>query len=302
MATTTQNFSHLLAPGLRKVFFDKFKTWDEEYSRIATVLTSKRAYEEELITTGLGRFEQKDEGNSITYDNPIQGDKQRYTHVSYALGFRVTREMWQDDLYGVMRKVSQELAMSARQTVEVEFAGLLDDAFSGSVYTGVDGKALCATDHPLLIGGTYANEPSSQADLGIGSLRAASERMERTVSERGFPIQVGRGKLIVVSPTFQWIAQEIIRTRDGKPYTAENTMNAFNELDLSYTVNHFMSDDDMWFLLAPKEKHDIKFFWRQRPIFENSDDFDTKDAKFSGFMRFSFGWTDWRGVDGSSGG
>ncbi len=302
MATTQQNFSHLLAPGLRKVFFDKFKVWDEEYSKIATLLTSKKAYEEELVTVGLGRFERKLEGKSIIYDNPVQGDKQRYTHVSYALGFRVTREMWQDDLYGVMRKVSQELALSARQTVEVEFAGLIDDAFTGSVYTGVDSKALCALDHPLLIGGTYANEPATQTDLGIGALRSASERMEKTVSERGFPIQVGRGKLLVVTPAFQWIAQEIIRTKEGKPYTSENTINAFNELDLTYTVNHFMSDEDMFLLMAPKDKHDIKFFWRQKPIFENSDDFDTKDAKFSGFMRFSFGWTDWRGIDGSSGG
>lgn len=302
MATTTQNFSHLLAPGLRKVFFNKFKTWEEEYSKIATVLTSKRNYEEELITTGLGRFERKTQGASIIYDNPIQGDKQTYTHVSYGLGFRVTREMWQDDLYGIMKKVSSEMAMSAQQTVEVEFAGLLDDAFSGSTYTGPDSKALCATDHPLLVGGTYANEPATQVDFGIGALRSASERMEKTVSERGHPIQVGRGKLIVVTPTFQWIAEEIIKTVEGKPYTAENTVNAFNPMGLSYTVNHFMGDDDMWFLLAPKEKHDIKFFWRQRPVFENSDDFDTKDAKFSGFMRFSFGWTDWRGVDGSSGG
>jgi len=302
VATTTQNFSHLLAPGLRKAFFDKFKQWEEEYSKIFTVLTSKRAYEEELTTAGLGRFERKGEGQSVIYDNPIQGNKKRYTHVSYALGFRVTREMWQDDLYGVMKKVSQELAMAARQTVEIEAAALLDDAFSGSLYTGADSKALCATDHPLLVGGTYANEPSTQIDLGIGALRSASERMEKTVSERGHPIQVGRGKVLLVSPTYQWVAQEIIRTRDGKPYTSENTANAFNEMDLSYTVNHFISDEDLWMLFAQKEKHDLKLFWRQKPIFENSDDFDTKDAKFSGYMRFSLGWTDWRGVDGSSGG
>lgn len=306
MATTlTGAFSHLLAPGLRKVFFDQYKLWPEEYSQIANVYTSKRAYEEELVVAGLGRFERKPEGESLIYDGPIQGDKRRYTHLTFALGFRVGREMYNDDLYGIMKKMSGQLSESARQTIELEFATLIDNAFSGApgtIHQGVDGKALCARDHPLLVGGTYANEPAVQTDLGIGALRAALERMERTVSERGLP-QMLRGVKVLVSPTFQWVAKEMLSPGTEKaPYSNENQVNAFRDLNLSYMVYHHSVDDDLWLLFAPKSQHDVKFFWRQKILFENGDDFDTKDAKFSGFMRFSYGFTDWRGVDGSSGG
>lgn len=302
MAATTGAFSHLLAPGLRKVFFDEHKQWAEEYSQIATVETSKRAYEEDLATAGLGRYERKLEGQSLIYDEPIQGDKVRYTHLAFALGFRVTREMFADDLYGIMKKMSRQLARSARQTVELEFGALVDDAFTGAVYTGQDGKALCATDHVLLSGGSYANEPATQTDLGIGALRAAMERMEGTLNERGLPMGAAvMPKVVVVDPSFQWIADEIIGSR-LKAYTADNTKNAFDKFGLSYMVYHFQADPDQWLLMSDKSAHDLKFYWRQKPMFENGDDFDTKDAKFSGYMRFSFGFTDWRGIDGSSGG
>jgi len=302
MPAYTGAFSHLLAPGLRKVFFNEYKMWPEEYSRIATVGTSKRAYEEELIVAGLGRFEQKPEGQPLIYDDPIQGEKRRYTHVTWSLGFRVSREMWQDDLYNVMKRMSSELAKSARQTVELEFATIVDDAFTGASILGADGKALCATDHPLLVGGTYQNRPTTHTDLGVGSLRSALERLENTVSERGLPLMLGTGATVLVTPTFQWVAKEMLSPQtQGAPYTNENQINAFRDMSLSYMVYHFGSDSDAWLVLS-NGNHDIKFFWRQKPLFENGDDFDTKDAKFSGFMRFSYGFTDWRGVDGSSGG
>lgn len=300
MATTTTAFSHLIAPGLRKVFFDRLKKWDEEYSKITTVLTSKRAYEEELTTAGLGAFQRKDQGKPVIYDDPTEGEVQRYTHVAMALGFRVTREMWDDDLYGIMRKISSSLAYAAQQTVELEYGGFLDDVFTGATYTGADGKALCATDHVLVAGGTYANEPAVQGDLGIGTLRATMERMERVVNERGLPRRM-QLKRLIITPTYQWIAEEIIGSAQ-KPYTADNEINVMGNKGLSFMVSHYMSDDDMWIALSDKEEADLKFFWKQRPVFENADDFDTKDAKFTGYMRFSFGFTDWRGADGSSGG
>lgn len=299
MASSTSQFSKLLAPGLRKTFFDDLKQWPEEYSQILNVNTSKRAYEEELMGAGLGRFERKTEGKPLVYDDPIQGEVVRYTHVTFALGFRVTREMWQDDLYGVMKKMSKQLSISAKQTVELEAAGLLDDAFSGSVYTGADGNALCDT-HDLTIGSQYTNEASSGVDLSIGALRSASERMEKTVDERGLPENRGRGNLIIVSPIYQWVADEIIGSKQ-KAYTADNTKNAFADMGLSYMVSHYKGDEDSWFLRASSNMHDAKFFWRQKPMFENEDDFDTKDAKFTGYMRFSLGFTDWRGWDGSPG-
>lgn len=300
MPANTAQFSKLLAPGLRKVFFENYKQFPEEYSRIANVETSKRAFEEELTVMGLGLFNEKPEGTKLTYDAGKQGNVKRYTHVSYSQGFRVTREMWQDDLYNVMKRMSKELATSARLTIEYAFGELLDDAFDGNTYTGADGQALCA-QHTLLVGDTYTNQPAAQTDLGIGALRSASERMERTPNERGLPdASRGRGKTIVVSPTYQWVAEEILKT-ELKPYTADNTTNVMNGMGMEYFVTHYTSDDDLWLLLASKAMHDIKFFWRLKPQFENEDDFDTKGAKFSGYMRFSLGFTDWRGVDGSSG-
>ncbi len=300
MPTTTGAFSALLAPGLRKIFTDEYKDWPEEYSKILTSFSSKKAYEDELITAGLGRYDRKEESTSITYDDPTQGSTVRYTHLAYAKGFRISREMYDDDLYGVMKKMSRQLAQSARLSVEYEVGALIDDIFSGSTYTGQDSKALCARDHALVgTGGTYANEPAAQIDLSITGLRNAMIRMEKTPNERGL-LKMIMPKMVVVSPTYQWIADEILGTT-GKAYTADNTKNAFDKFGLTYMVYHFQSDEDQWLLLADKAQHDMKFFWRQKAVFENSDDFDNKDAKFSGFMRFSFGFTDWRGVDGSSG-
>lgn len=300
MPANTAQFSKLLAPGLRKVFFENYKQFPEEYSRIANVETSKRAFEEELTVMGLGLFTEKPEMDKIGYDSGKQGNVKRYTHVSHAQGFRVSREMWQDDLYNVMKRMSKELAIAARLTVEYAFGELLDDAFDGNEYTGADGSALCA-EHDLIVGSTYTNKASADTDLGIGALRSASERMERTPNERGLPdASRGRGKTILVSPTYQWVAEEILKT-ELKPYTSDNTLNAFQGMNMEYFVSHYTSNDDLWLLLAPKQMHDIKFFWRMKPQFENEDDFDTKDAKFTGYMRFSLGFTDWRGVDGSAG-
>jgi phage major head subunit gpT-like protein len=289
-----------LTPGLRKIFFDEYKQWPEEFSQIATVETSDRAYEEEQAMTGLGRLVQKSESRSISYDLGVMGGKQRYTHVEYALGFRISRKLLDDDQYGVMKKMSKQLAVSAKQTVELEFGLFLDDIFTGATYKTIDAHPLCYTAQPLLIGGTYCNMASTPADLGVGSLRAAGERIERLVNERGLPLMM-KPTTLLVSPTYQWVAAEILKST-GAPYTNENQPNVTQSiLGLNYIVNHFMSDTDQWNLLAPKGQHDIKFFWRQKPVFESSDDFDTKDAKFSVTCRFSLGFTDWRGVDGSSG-
>lgn len=299
MAANTKAFSHLLAPGLRKVFFDHLKRHPEEYSKIANVETSSRAFEEEMMMAGLGRFIEKPEGQPLTYDTIFQGNKKRYTHKTFALGFAVTREQYDDDLYSVFKKMSAALSRAAAQTVELEFGALLDDAFDGNIYTGADGEALCAS-HTLTAGGSYSNVAGTATDLGIGALRAASERHERVVDERGLPANIGRGKLIVVTPTYQWVAKEIIGS-EYKPYTADNEINAFNDMGLAYMVSHYMSDDDMWFLFGDKSTHDVKWFWREKPKFDNEDDFTTKTARFSGWMRFSLGFTDWRGVDGSAG-
>lgn len=294
-------FSALLAPGLRKVYFETSKEFPEEFSKIANVLTSKKAYEEDIMAAGLGLFQRKPEGQGITYDNGLIGTPKRFTHVSFGLGFKVTREMYDDDQYDVMKKMSRQLARAARLTVEMEFGALIDDLFTGGTYTGYDSAAICSTAHILLNGtGSIANKPSTDADLGITTLRAAIENLEATLDDRGLPYPL-QGVQLVVSPTFQWQAEEITQS-SAKPYTSDNEVNTLKDRGLKPFVYHYMTDADQWMVFAPKADHDFKFFWRTKPEFNNSDDFETKDAKFSGFMRFSMGVTNWRGVYGSSGG
>lgn len=302
MATATSGaFSAILAPGLRKVWMDDQKQWPEEYSRILNVRSTTLPYEDELITTGLGRLEQKPKGKPITYDSGLVGNSKRYTPTTYALGFRVERELYDDEQYGVIKKMAKQLSTSAKQTVEYEVGAFLDDLFTGATYTGADGYAACYTAHPLTIGGTYGNKPTVDTDLSISALRAAYQRMELMVNERGLRCMT-KPSLLVVSPTYQWIAKEIIGS-EKVPYSAENQPNVTQQImGLSYMVSHYMSDEDMWILLAPPSEHDLRFIWRKRPTLDNSDDFNTKDALFSVDCRFTMGFTDWRGVDGSSGG
>jgi hypothetical protein len=302
MATATSGaFSAVLAPGLRKVWMDDQKNWPEEYSKILKVDSFTTAYIDELVTTGLGRLEVKPKGQPLTYDSGLVGGNQRFSPTTYALGFRVERELYDDEQYGVIKKMAKQLSISAKQTVEYEAGAFLDDLFSGTTYTGADGYAACYTAHPLTIGGTYGNTPTVACDLSISALRAAYQRMELMVNERGLRV-MSKPSLLVVSPTYQWVAKEIIGS-EKVPYSADNTPNATQQImGLSYMVSHYISDEDMWILLAPPAEHDLRFFWRKRPALDNSDDFNTKDALFSVDCRFTMGFTDWRGVDGSSGG
>jgi phage major head subunit gpT-like protein len=265
--------------------------------------TSDRAYEEDIVMAGGGLLERKPEGKSLLYDTFKQGNKKRHTPETFALGFRITEEMYDDDQYNIMNKMTAQLAKAARLTPEVEFGLFLDDFFTGSVYTGADGQALCySTGHTLTrTGGTYANAPTVGVDLGVTALRAASERMERTLGEDGLPVRI-RPSILLVSPTYQWVAAEILKAEKA-PYTNENQPNVTQGiLGLKYVVNHYMSDADQWNLFADKGMHDVQIIWRKKAMFKNDTEHNTGDAEFSVRMRFTFGFTDWRGVDGSAGG
>ncbi|KKK75750.1 hypothetical protein LCGC14_2870610, partial [marine sediment metagenome] len=152
MAATRGGFAQLLAPGLYSVIYEDLELHPEEYSQLFNVYPSTRAYEEDQLVAGLGAVPKKPEGDVILMDEPIQGGSLRYTHESFGLGFQVTREMWDDDQYGIMRRVSQDFAGSIRQTVESTYAGVLNNSFG--TQTSIDGVSLINTAHPLLGGGT----------------------------------------------------------------------------------------------------------------------------------------------------
>lgn len=274
---------------------DKFKSYPDEYTKLFNVLSSERQYEEDSSISGFGLVPEKAEGVGIFYDDPIQGYDKRYTHKTYGMGFRVTREMWEDDLYGKMRKMPKSLGRSMRISIEQDAANVYNRAFN-STYTGGDVKELCATDHPLTGGGTEQNEPSSNADLSATSLEQALIDIAATVDDRGLQLAL-RPKLLVVTPTYNWTASKLLESTQ-EPGSGNNDVNPAKGI-MPYTVNHYLSDSDAWFVLC--DDHEVNFFFRRRPDFEQGNDFDTEDAKYKATARWSNGWSEWRGVYGSQG-
>jgi len=299
MSTFRENMADLIVAGFRTILFEKFKSYPEEHKEIFNILTSKKAEEKDSAVSGFGTMPVKKEGAPIGYDDPVQGWDVAYTHVAYGLGFRVTKEMWEDDQYNKIKKMPLALAKSARHTIEQVCANIFNYGFVTTYNSGGDGKALFATDHPLSGGGTYGNEPDVAADLTVSSLRAAIQNIEETLDDRGKILAI-KPKKLVVPNALQWTARELLGSK-LKPYTADNEKNAFLDNDLNYFVWHYLTDDDAWFLLGDKEDHELNFFWRQKLETEHDSDFDTGSLKFKGTMRFSVKWSDWRGTYGSPG-
>jgi phage major head subunit gpT-like protein len=295
MSTLRAAFGYLLYPGFRQIFMDKFNSYSDEYTKIVNVQSSDRQYEEDTSVSGFGLVPQKNEGAGIYYDDPIQGYKKRYTHTTYGMGFRVTREMWEDDLYGKMKKMPKGLGRSLRLTIEQDVANIYNNGFD-STYTGWDGKELFSTTHPRTGGGTWSNHASTNADLAPTSLEQALIDIAATTDDRGLLLAL-QPKLLLVSPTFNWTASKILEST-LLPGGGNNDINPAKGL-MPYEVNHFLTDADAWFVLC--SDHEVNMFYRRRPDFEQGNDFDTEDAKYKATARWSRGWSEPRGVYGNPG-
>lgn len=301
MAMHTGNFSRLIAPGYRKVFFEYLKERPTEYDKVFRVESSERAYEDTFKMVGVGALTAKAEGTSVTYDDPIQGGTKRFTHSTLGLGYRITEEMYEDDLYAATgKKMARSLARAVANKCEVDAWSVLNNAFSTSFVGFESAVSLCSTSHTLLGGGTVANRPTTDTDLSVTSLQAGVEAFEKMVDERNFPVLL-RCKWVIVDPSFVWAAREILNS-EHRPYTTDNEVNSLKPEGLQIFVSHYLTDTDSWFLVSAPEDHSMQFYWRRKPRFESSDDFDTGDAKFKVTKRTSYGFDDWRGVYGSSGG
>lgn len=286
----------LLVAGLRTILFNRFKQYPEEYKVIFNVHDSKKSKEEDYGLSGLGPMVEKGEGKPITYDDPVTGFLKTYLHKAFGLGFRVTEEAIEDDLYQKIKKMPKAIARSAHQTIEILSAAVFNNAFSE---VGPDGKVFFAADHPLKGGGTGSNTLPVAADLDVTSLTAAINIQERTVDDKGLLLNI-KAKKLVVPPELKWTARELLKS-DSKPYTNHNEINAIKDEQLSYFVWHWLTDPDGWFLGAGQDEHEAHFFWRKRLKDEAGDDFDTGDLKFKGVMRFSVGYSDWKGWFGTPG-
>jgi hypothetical protein len=296
MPTGIANFADLLAPGFRAIFLDKFGQYAEEYSKVFNVLTSGRNYEEESYISGFGLAPIKRAGESITYADPKQGFDKKYTHDTYGLGYIVHRELVEDDLYNKINRLPNCLARSMRATVETTAANVMNRAFNSS-YTGADGKEMCATDHPLLGGGTQKNELTNSADLSASTFEQALIDIADTTDDEGLLIGL-RPKTLVHPTELEWTAVKLL----DSTLDPESAMNAVNpgKGKLPRMTYHWLTDPDAWFILC--EDNELNFYWRRRMDFEKENDFDTENAKFKATCRFIASWTLPWGIFGSPGG
>jgi hypothetical protein len=291
-------FSNLLAPGFRKVVFETYKERPIEGTALVNMNTSKRAYEEDFPIAGFGTLLTKPEGASVVYDDAIQGTIKRYTWSTYGRGFRITQEMMEDDLYGVMGgRMSKALGRSARNNMEIVLHAPYNNAFNTAFSGFVSGESLCSTTHALIRGGTLSNRDAGDADFDLLSLQAALEVFHSLTDESGIPA-VFVPQMVIHSIGDHWIVSQVLKSQ-YLPGTNQNDINQVAQEGLKPHLSHYLTDPDAWFLLC--SEHDINYFDRRAATFTNSDDFNTGDALFKLTRRNGSGFSDWRGIYGSQG-
>lgn len=298
--TSTGQLAKLLWPGLNARWGVTYNEHPAEWRDLVDVFTSEMNYEEDQQMTGLGMAPIKTEGASIAYDQPGQGYTTRYRHITYALGFIITREAFMDNLYekvGMQR--TGNLAFSMRQTKENVVANLYNRAFN-SAYTGGDGKELIATDHPSSAG-TWSNELTTAADLSEAALEDLVVQIAQATNDRGMKIAI-RPRKLVIPVGLMFEAARILRST-GQVGTANNDINALRSMGVfsdGFTVNHYLTDPDAFFIRTDVPDG-LKLFQREAIQFAEDGDFDTDNRKYKAFERYSVGWTDPHAIYGTAG-
>jgi phage major head subunit gpT-like protein len=312
-----QTYGRLLEPGLRKIFMETYKELPEQYSRVFNVQTSNKAIETDLRMGGFGLWEKKDSAGMIQFQDATETQALQYVHEEFGSGFTVERKLVDDEQYNQISKMSKALGRAARATIETKAATILNTAIStgtgiNAPVNGFDGTSLISNSHKQLDGTTgisnqlIASDGAGAADgaLSDRNLKAALIQMRRQKDDRGILIQVQPKKLIV-PPALEYTARTILqsanlsRTGDGAS-TVTNDKNTLAQEGLEIVVMDYLTSNQAWFLLDPTVA-ELNFFWRKRLEFKQDEDFSTMQAKYRGYMRFSAGYSDWRGVFGSKG-
>jgi len=304
---TTTSFAKALWPGVNKWYGQTYDEFPVEWDKLFDKYTSKRNFEEDVGYSGFGLLSAKSEGAGITYDSSRQGFTTRFQHVTYASGFVVTREAYEDDLYDIVGKQkAQSLAFAVRQTKEILAANVYNRAFNTS-YVGGDAATLVAsaggggsTSHANIAGGTWTNGPSVAVDLSEAALEQAHIDIAGFTDDRGLKIAVRPQRLIIpVNSMFE--ATRILKG-DWQVNSAERNVNAMKTMGLvpEIFVSHYLTDSDAWFIRTDCQDG-MKYFSRRDDEFSTDDDFDTENAKYKVTFRASWGWTNPRGIYGSPG-
>jgi hypothetical protein len=301
MAISRAQLLKELLPGLNALFGMEYARYGEEHKEIFETETSDRSFEEETKLSGFGTAPVKAEGSSISYDNAQEAWTARYNHETIALGFSLTEEAIEDNLYdSLSSRYTKALARAMAYTKQVKAAAVLNNGFD-SDYKGGDGVELFSTLHPLVSGGNNSNEPSTPADLNETSLEAAVIQIAGWTDERGLLIAAKPRKLIV-PPSLMFVATRLLET-ELRVATADNDINAIKSngsIPEGYAVNHFLTDDDAWFLTTDVP-NGLKHFVRTPMSTSMDGDFDTGNVRYKARERYSFGWSDPLGMFGSPG-
>lgn len=295
------NFGKLLWPGLNKIYGKAYSEFAVEYTDLFDTFKSGKHYEEDLGVSSFGLARKRGEGAPVEYDTERQAFLTRYTHVEFALGFIITKIMYEDDQYSqVGDRRSRGLAFSMRQTKEIFGANVYNRAFTAG-YVGGDGTVMVNALHPNFAGGTWSNTLSTAADLSEAALEQATIDLMKFTNDRGLKISV-MPKTLIVPADLKFEADRILKTV-GRVGTNNNDINALKEAGVfpgGIKVNHYLTDTDAWFIRT-NVQDGPKYFERRADSFAEDNDFDTSNAKYKADARYSFGWTDPRGVYGSPG-
>ena len=290
-----------LEPGLNALFGLEYDRYENEHTEIFDTENSERAFEEEVMLSGFGQAPVKGEGASVTYDTAQETFTARYSHETVALAFALTEEAIEDNLYdSLSSRYTKALARSMATTKQVKAANVLNNGFSTS-FPGGDGKPLMTTDHPTMSGGDQSNEPSVAADLNETSLENAMIDISQFVDERGIKVNVQARKLII-PPQLQFVADRVLQT-PGRVGTSDNDINALKNMGMlpeGYVVNHYLTDTDAFFIKTDAP-NGLKHFVRSPMSTGMEGDFDTGNVRYKARERYSFGFSDWRGIYGSPG-
>jgi hypothetical protein len=301
MAISRAQLLKELLPGLNALFGMEYATYGEEHKEIYEVESSERSFEEETKLSGFSAAPVKNEGQAISYDNAQEAWTARYNHETIALGFSITEEAVEDNLYdSLSKRYTKSLARAMAYTKQVKGALVLNNGFNTS-YTGGDGSALFSTSHTLVSGGTNSNTFTTQADLNETSLEAAVIQIAAWTDERGLLI-AAKPKKLVVPPSLMFVAKRLLDTelRVGTTDNDINALKAMGSIPEGYKVNHFLTDTNGWFLMTDVP-NGLKHFVRT-PLANSMDgDFDTGNVRYKSRERYSFGWSDPLGVFGSAG-
>ena len=301
MAISRAQLLKELLPGLNALFGLEYARYGEEHKEVYETEKSERSFEEETKLSGFSAAPVKAEGTALSYDNAQEAFTARYNHETIALGFSITEEAIEDNLYDSLSgRYTKALARGMSYTKQVKAAAVVNNGFN-SAYVGGDGVSLFNSAHPLVNGGTNSNTPTTQVDLNETSLEAAVIQIAGWTDERGLLI-AARPKKMIIPPPLMFVAKRLLDT-ELRVATNNNDINAIKQMGAipeGYTVNHFLTDPNAWFLTTDVP-NGMKHFERT-PLSQSMDgDFDTGNVRYKARERYSFGWSDPLGIWGSSG-